>query len=273
MTDDLKQQFERLVADPPPPTAMPSESVFARVRTARRRRTAGALTLAAAAVVAVAVAAGNLADVNSGPPITNTPSAPVTIVTGPPTGTPSTTAPTTTGSTTTGTTTGSTTTGSTHTTTTGTPGTPTGSERPTGTTTTGSATTKTPPPVQPPAHPIQVDVVLKPTITGRTVSVKVTVSGTVIVPTVDGKNLPADTSFLNLSGGTNYYWGDGAQGGSDGGSAGCGGTTRKTGRETYSIETHTYAQPGTYTLRYEVRYCNAKNSAFTTTKTVKVTVK
>lgn len=265
MTDDLKQQFERLVADPPPPSTVPSESVFARVRSVRRRRTAGALSLAAAAVVAVAVATSNLTDIGSSPPVTNTPSAPVTIVTGPPTSTQSTVAPTTTGTTTTGKTT------TTHGTTTGTPGAGTtqGTVKPTGTTTTGAGTTTTPPPVQ----PIQVGVVLKPTVTGRTVAVKVTVSGTVIVPTVDGKNLPADTSFLNLSGGTNYYWGDGDQGGSDGGSAGCGGTTRKTGRETYSIETHTYAKPGTYTLRYEVRYCTAKNTAFTFTKTIKVTVK
>ncbi|MEV4260297.1 hypothetical protein [Kribbella sp. NPDC049584] len=264
MTNDLKQQFERLVADPPPPTTLPSESVFARVRSVRRRRTAGALTLAAAAVIAVTVATSNLTDLGSGPPVTGSPSAPVTIATGPPTGTQSTAAPTTTAPTSTGTTT--TTQG-----TTGTPGAGTtrSTEKPTGTTTTGAGTTNTPPPTR----PIEVGVVLKPTVTGRTVAVKVTLSGTVIVPTVDGKNLPADTSFLNLSGGTNYYWGDGEQGGSDGGSAGCGGTTRKTGRETYSIDTHTYAKPGTYTLRYEVRYCNAKDSAFTITKTIKVTVR
>jgi len=259
MTDDLKQQFERLVADPPPPSAVPSETVFARVRTARRRRTAGALTVAAAAVAAIAVAAGNLADVNSSPPVTNTPSAPVTVVTGPPTDTP-TTVPT-------GTTRATTGTAATGAPATGTTGSPAGSEKPTGTGTTGGTTT-TPPPVR----PIAVDVVLKPTVTGRTVSVKVTVSGTVIVPTADGKDLPADTSFLNLSGGTNYYWGDGEQGGSDGGAVQCGGKTRKTGRETYSIDTHTYTKAGTYTLRYEVSYCNTKGS-FTTTKTAKVTVK
>jgi hypothetical protein len=260
MTDDLKQQFERLVADPPPPSTVPSESVFARVRSVRRRRTAGALTLAAAAVVAVAVATSNLTDVGGSPPVTNSPSAPVTIVTGPPTSTPQTTAPT------------RTTTTQTQGTTTGTPGAGTtqSTEKPTGTTTTGAGTTTTTPP---PARPILVNVVLKPTVTGRTVAVKVTVSGTVIVPTVDGINLPADTSFLNLSGGTNYYWGDGEQGGSDGGSAGCEGTTRKTGRETYSIDSHTYTKPGTYTLRYEVRYCTAKNRAFTFIKSVKVTVK
>ncbi|WP_350281482.1 hypothetical protein [Kribbella sp. HUAS MG21] len=256
MTDDLKHQFERLVADPPPPAERPSDAVFAKVRTAKRRRTAGALTLAAAAVAAVAVATGNLADVNSSPPVTNTPSAPVTVVTGPPTGTPSSATPTNTPR-------GHQATDAPATAKT------TGPANPATTTTT---TTNTPPPVQPPARPIAVDVVLRPTVTGRTVSVKVTVSGTVIVPVVDGKNLPADTSFLNLSGGTNYFWGDGEQGGSDGGSAGCGGKTRKTGRETYSIDTHTYAKPGTYTLRYEVSYCNTKGG-FTTTKTAKVTVK
>lgn len=269
MTDDLKHKLEQLVAEPPPPSAVPSQAVFDRIRTAKRRRATGALTLAAAAVAAVAVAAGNLADVNSSPPISNSPSAPVTIVTGPPTSTPSATpssTPPAAGETkaTWGTTQGPT---STQGATTGAPrNTSTkGAEQPVGATTTTTNTT-------PPERPIAVDVVLKPTVTGRTVSVKVTVSGTVIVPVVDGKNLPADTSFLNLSGGTNYYWGDGAQGGSDGGSAGCGGKTRKTGRETYSIETHTYAKPGTYTLRYEVSYCNTKGG-FTTTKTAKVTIK
>ncbi|NIK57109.1 hypothetical protein [Kribbella shirazensis] len=265
MTDDLKQQFERLVADPPPPSASPSESVFARVRSVRRRRTAGALTLASAAVVAVAVAASNLSDLDSRPPVTQTPSAPVTVVTGPPTSTPTSAAPTATGTTRTtqGTTTAPrTTTGSTK-----------GSEQPATTTTKPTTrTTNTPPPVQPPARPIEVDVVLKPTVTDRTVSVKVTVSGTVVVPTIDGKDLPADTSFLNLSGGTQYYWGDGGEGGSDGMTAQCG-TNRRTGRETYSIETHTYTKPGTYTLRYSVWYCNAERRVFTVTETAKVTVR
>lgn len=264
MTDDLKQQFERLVADPPPPSTVPSESVFARVRSVRRRRTAGALSLAAAAVVAVAVATSNLTDIGSSPPVTNTPSAPVTVVTGPPTSTQSTVAPTTTGTSTTGTTT-------TQGTTTGTPGpgTTQSTEKPTGTTTTGASTTTTPPPSKP---PLRISVVLKPIVTGRTVVMKVTVSGTAIVPQVDGKDVPADTSFLNLSGGTQFYWGDGEEGGSDGMTATCG-PTRKTGRETYSPEPHTYAKPGTYTYRYSVWYCKAGGGTFTTTKTVKVTVK
>jgi hypothetical protein len=217
MTDDLKDRFEQLVADPPPPTAVPSQAVAARVRTVRRRRTAGVVTLAAAAVVAIAVAAGNLTDIDSAPPVTNTPSAPVTVVTGPPTG---------------------------HT----------------------EGTTKTPP-ARP---PLSAHVKLKPVISGRTVTMRVTVSGTVLVPTVDGKDLPAGTSFLNLSGGTDYTWGDGGQGGSDGGSVSCDGAkTRKTGQETYTAESHTYTKPGTYTFRYTVRYCSIKD----TIKTIQLVIK
>ncbi|MDX6281778.1 MAG: hypothetical protein QOH03_2849 [Kribbellaceae bacterium] len=73
MTDELKERFQQLVADPPPPTAVPSEAVFARVRTVRRRRTAGVAVLAAAAVAVIAVVGGNLTDIHSGPPIANTP--------------------------------------------------------------------------------------------------------------------------------------------------------------------------------------------------------
>lgn len=253
MTDDLKHKFEQLVADPPPPTGVPSQAVAARVRTVRRRRTAGVVTLAAVAVIAIAVAAGNLTDIDSAPPVTNTPSAPTTIVTGPPTASPTTIPPSPVVSHTVG---------------------PTGSTRTGGTTgtTTGATaghtqgTTKTPP-ARP---PLSASVKLKPVINGRTVTMRVTVSGTVLVPTVEGKDLPADTSFLNLSGGTQYFWGDGEQGGSDGGSMSCDGArTRKTGQETYTAETHTYTKPGTYTFHYTVRYCSIKD----TVKTIKLVIK
>ncbi|WP_427889438.1 hypothetical protein ACQHIV_39405 [Kribbella sp. GL6] len=253
MTDDLKHKFEQLVADPPPPSTEPSQAVFARVRTARRRRTAGAVTLAAAAVVAVAFAIGNVTDIDGRPPVSNTPTVPMTAVTpapSSPTAMPSTQA-----------------TGATATT-----------EPPVAQNTNTPNPGDTPPPTSntstnTPAPPaVGVHVRLTPTVTGRTVTVKVTVSGTVLVPTADGKDLPKDTSFLNLSGGTNYYWGDGQQGGSDGGAVQCGGKTVRSGRETYSIDTHTYTKAGTYTLRYEVSYCNA-NGSFKTVKTAKVTVK
>ncbi|MEV8375426.1 hypothetical protein AB0P21_22010 [Kribbella sp. NPDC056861] len=73
MTDELKDRFQQLVADPPPPTAVPSQAVFARVRTVRRRRTAGVALVAAAAVVTVALVASNLTEIDSSPPIANTP--------------------------------------------------------------------------------------------------------------------------------------------------------------------------------------------------------
>ncbi len=225
MTDDLKHKFEQLVADPPPPSAVPSEAVFARVRSVRRRRTAGVVTLAAAAVVAVAVAAGNLTDIKSEPPVTGTSKT----VIGPPT-----------------------------TTTAG------GTTRPTPTTT---RTT-------PVKSPLAADIALKPTVRGRTVTMNVTVSGTVLVPTADGQNLPADTSFLDLSGGTTYDFGDGYTSGSDGGGVLCAKSSKKrtTGRETYQLETHTYTKPGTYTFHYTVEYCGT-NGWFNTGKTTQLVIK
>ena len=88
MTEELKDRFTQLVADPPPPSALPSEAVFARVRKVRRRRTAGVMTLAAACVVAIALALGNVTNIGGAPPITNTPGAPKTAITGPPTASP-----------------------------------------------------------------------------------------------------------------------------------------------------------------------------------------
>ncbi len=85
MTDDLRDKLHALAADPPPPTGVPSEAVFARVRTIRRRRATGAAVLATAAAVAIVVTAGNLTGVDSAPPVTKTPNQPQTIITGPPT--------------------------------------------------------------------------------------------------------------------------------------------------------------------------------------------
>jgi hypothetical protein len=233
MTDDLKHKFEQLVADPPPPSAVPSEAVFARVRSVRRRRTAGVVTLAAAAVVAVAVAAGNLTDINSEPPVTGSSK---TVVTGSPTAT------------TTGSTAGA-------------------SAGPTSTTT---RTTPVQPAVQP---PLAVGIALKPTVRGRTVTMNVTVSGTVLAPTADGQNLPSDTSFLDLSGGTTYDFGDGYASGSDGGGVQCAKSKKRTtGRETYQVETHTYAKPGRYTFHYTVEYCGT-NGWFNSSKTTELVIR
>jgi hypothetical protein len=238
--------------------------VFARVRSVRRRRTAGVVTLAAAAVVAVAVAAGNLTDIDSSPPVTGTPGAPTTVVTGPPTVSP-TTPPTSTR------TPAGTRTGNTPATTAG-PATGSTAGTTEGTTPGKETTTTTTPPSQ---SPIDVDVKLTPTISGRTVTMNVTVSGTVVRPTTsEGQALPADTSFLNLSGGTNYTWGDGINpGGSDAGAVTCEySKKRTTGRETYAIDSHTYTKPGTYTFHYTVSYCGTDRS-FETSKTTTLVIK
>ncbi|WP_329002672.1 hypothetical protein OHA18_05895 [Kribbella sp. NBC_00709] len=212
MTEDLKTRFEQLVADPPPPSAVPSEAVFARVRTVRRRRTAGVITLAAAGVVAVALALGNVTDIGGAPPVTNTPGAPKSVITAPPT-----------------------------------------------------APRKPPPPIK---------VALKPSIKGRMVGMTVTVSGKAFVPTAipEGTLLP-ETSFMNLSGGTDYSFGDGYQSGSDGGSIDCTRKKLKTGSETYVIpETHTFTKPGTYKFTYTIRYCGTKGW-FPTTATTQLVVR
>ncbi|MFF0343631.1 hypothetical protein [Kribbella sp. NPDC004875] len=212
MTEDLKSRFDQLVAEPPPPSAVPSEAVFARVRKVRRRRTAGVITVATTCVIAIALALGNVTDIGGAPPVTNTPGAPKSVVTGPPTATPE------------------------------------------------------------PAPPIKV--LLKPSIKGRTVGMTVTVSGKAFIPTAipEGTLLPAD-SFVDISGGTDYSFGEGMPGGSDGGSIDC---TRKkltTGSQTYVIpETHVYQKPGSYKFTYTIRYCGTKGW-FPTTATTRLTVK
>lgn len=254
MTDDLKDKLEQLVADPPAPSAVPSQAVFARVRKVRRRRAAGAMTLAAAAVVAVAVAVTNVTDIDGRPPVSNTPSVLVTPTT--PTTTPPAT-PSTQVS------------GAVH--------------------TPGSTSTNTPPPAStsntsaPP--PLGVHVTLKPTVKGRTVTMKVTLTGTSLVPVDDtGKPLPTSgIGFLDLLGGTQYFFGDGQQSGSDAGGVKCvSGSPRTTGHQTYTLMndgtgtngagTHTYTNAGSYTFKYTVMYCS-KSGWVPVTKSTKVTIK
>jgi hypothetical protein len=73
--NDLQTLFKGVVADPPPPTEIPSQAVFARVRKVRRRRAAGGAVLATAAVAAVVAVAGNLTSTNSQPPVLGPPPA------------------------------------------------------------------------------------------------------------------------------------------------------------------------------------------------------
>ncbi|HEY3560104.1 MAG TPA: hypothetical protein VGL05_21695 [Kribbella sp.] len=262
MTDDLKNKLEQLVADPPPPSTVPSEAVFARVRTVRRRRTAGALTLTAAAVVAVAFAVNNVTDIDGRPPISNTPSIPA------PTPTPS--APGTTGAT-----------SSTHV---------SGAVNTTNTRNTNppvSPHTNTPPPASttnssntPVAPQLGLHLTLKPSVSGRVVTVKVTAQGTVRVPIGD----ETSGSFFSDLGSERYTFGDGQETGSDAGAVNCTGAhTTRTGQETRALidwnstaptppSNHTYAKAGTYTVSYTVKYCG-NHGWVPVTRTAKVTVK
>ncbi|MFI5712564.1 hypothetical protein [Kribbella sp. NPDC051620] len=262
MPDELKDKFQQLVADPPPPTAVPSEAVFAKVRTVRRRRTAGVAVLAAAAVAAIAVAGNNLTDINSTPPVSGTPG-PTIAASAPP----SSTSNATTG-----------TVGTTKTTKTGTTGT-TGSVQPTGPAKPSSSGTQTHNP--PASPPVAVTVSLLPRLTGRSLTMKVTVKGTLISPLgiegdgSSGVELPGDTSFLNRTLGTTYLYGDGEESGSDGGAVTCTGAKKRvTSKETYTLMDgpHVYKKAGTYTFKYTVQYCGTKNQTLKATKTAQIVV-
>jgi hypothetical protein len=258
MPDELKDKFQQLVADPPPPTAAPSEAVFARVRTVRRRRTAGVAVLAAAAVAAIAVAGSNLTDINSTPPVSGTPGTTTIPASAPPS------------------TSSNATTGTVGTTTTKT----TGSVQPTGPAQPPPSSTQTHNP--PATPPIAVTVSLLPRLTGRSLTMKVTVKGSLISPLgiegdgSSGVELPADTSFLNRTLGTTYLYGDGEESGSDGGAVTCSGAKKRvTSQETYTLldGPHVYKKAGTYTFKYTVQYCGAKNQTLRATKTARIVVR
>lgn len=228
MTDELKDKFQQLVADPPAPTAVPSEAVFAKVRTVRRRRTAGVSVLAAAAVVAIAIAGNSLTDIDSSPPVSGRPDGVTTV-----------------------------------------------------TNTNGSAPSQNPTP-NPPAPPsLGVAVTLTPRVTGRSLTMKVTVKGTLISPlgiegdTTAATELPADTSFLNRTLGTDYKYGDGEESGSDGGAVTCTGAKKRvTSQGTYTLldGPHVYKKAGTYTFKYSVTYCGAKGQSVKASKTALIVI-
>jgi hypothetical protein len=265
MPDELKDKFQQLVADPPPPTAVPSEAVFAKVRTVRRRRTAGVAVLAAAAVAAIAVAGNSLTDIDSSPPVSGPPSASI----------PAPSAPNTSGNATVGTVGATRTTGSGSVQPTA-PAQPTSPGLPVEPSTSGTQTHN-----PPPTPPVGVTVVLLPKLTGKSLTMKVTVKGSLISPLgiegdgSKGVELPADTSFLNRTLGTTYLYGDGEQSGSDGGAVTCTGAKKRVAsQETYTLldGPHVYKTPGTYTFKYTVQYCGAKNQTLQATKTARIVV-
>jgi hypothetical protein len=266
MTDELKYKFQQLVADPPPPTGVPSDAVVTRIRTVRRRRTAGVAVLAAAAAVAVvAVAAVSATGLSSAPPVAGTPGAPHTVVTGPPT-TPPTSAPPTTTPT------------STATKTTGKPST-TAPTDPVTTAPTNPATT--PPPSSttnkpPAAKPVNGNVTVDPQITGRNLTLRITFSGKILVP----RGVP-DNAYIVGSNFRDYWLGESSTygdnhpaGGSDAGSVTCNNSTKRViGSYTQTLQNiNTYEKPGTYTIHFETAYCGPTGRV-QLTRTATVTVK
>jgi hypothetical protein len=122
-------------------------------------------------------------------------------------------------------------------------------------------------------------VTLTPKLTGRSLTMKVTLKGSLISPLgIDGSGsteLPADTGFLDRSLGTEYVYGDGDQSGSDGGAVTCTGAKKRVAsQQTYTLldGPHVYKQAGTYTFTYTVKYCGTKGRALQATKTARIVV-
>jgi hypothetical protein len=263
MTDELTDKLRALVADPPPPTSVPSEAVLERVQMVRRRRAAGAAALASVAVVAIAVTANNLAGVNSAPPVTQTPSQSETIVTSPPTASPPpATDPT-----------------PSATKTSDSVQTPQPTNTPETAPTSDPSPTSEPPPTTttPPVAPkLNLNVQLEPSYDNLTVTMKVSESGTVLEPTLEeGGTLQADRFQDNLLF-VKFWWGDGASEEWDRyGGISCYNAKRPiSGTGTNQLgQPHTYAKPGAYTFTYQVNYCTPNQSwGSTVTRTVRLTM-
>ncbi|TDD45158.1 hypothetical protein E1263_39275 [Kribbella antibiotica] len=198
--NDLQTLFKGVVADPPPPSEIPSQAVFARIRKVRRRRAAGGAVLATAAVAAVVAIAGNLNSTNSQPPVL---------------------AP--------------------------------------------------PPVVQLPVGAVSIEMV--PTVVGKVGKMAVTMRGTVRVPLSGGDYLPTDNSFIDMSTGFTATWGQGEPDGGDGGAISCEGSTKETtGAVTYHLDPHAYPKPGTYTVKFAVKFCGPTGDV-TSTKSVQLVIK
>jgi hypothetical protein len=241
MTDELKSKFEALVADAPPPSGVPSEGVFERVRTVKRRRTAGAGILATAALVAAAIAVGNFANLNSAPaPVTNSPG-PTPIVTGPPTITPS--SPTSKSSIG----------GSVNTL-------PpvSGSDTPPPNNP-SSPTTK--PSLAPPPGPYKLDFSFATSTEGLIGEINVTATGDVLAPVYEEGGTVTSSKFHDNLLYSEYWWGDGTHVKDDFyGGVFCPQpdqpkTMKKVSGQGFRPMTHKYAKSGEYQFAYRVTYC------------------
>ncbi|HZX08587.1 hypothetical protein [Kribbella sp.] len=201
MTDELKQRFEQLVAEPPAPSRAPSEAVFARVRKARRRRAVGVAGLASAAVVAAVAIAGNLSGPSTQPPVVGPPS---------------------------------------------------------------RSASAAPKPATPAALGVQLK--LTPHVKGRTLTMTIEASGTILVPFVGGY-LPTDQGLAGLGQGSTTSYGYGPKVGALSDMQECAKSTKRyTGKATYPPDTFTYPKAGTYTYTYVGQYCGLKKPVIATAR-------
>ncbi|MBB6571444.1 hypothetical protein HPO96_27995 [Kribbella sandramycini] len=125
-----------------------------------------------------------------------------------------------------------------------------------------------PTPVQTTPPPYDVTVTLKPVVKGRTVTMNISATGTVLLPiAAGGLELPAQ-NLMALGQGSAYSWGDD----SEPFSAFSNGTecvkakTPYKGTGTVPADTHTYARPGIYIYTYRAKFCGMKESATATTQ-------
>jgi hypothetical protein len=259
MTDELKAKFQALVQDAPEPDGLPSDAVFARIKTVRRRRTTGLVAgLATTAVATIALAAGNLTGIDSAPPVTHTPNGPTPIITGPPTATP------------------------THTPTKPSIGASASTLEP------GGQESDTPPRSNTSTPPSNPDKPTSPTTTGIAappgpyrlsfrfenveesdtdptsrllVTVIVVASGSVLEPVFADGQAFSSVKFHDHLLYSEYWWGDGKHVVNDWyGSAVCPRhdqpkSMKKVTGSGNEVITHRYAKPGTYKVTYKVTYC------------------
>ncbi|GAB3811116.1 PKD domain-containing protein [Kribbella italica] len=268
MTDELKAKFQALVKDAPEPTGLPSDAVYARIKTVRRRRTTGLVAgLATAAVATIALAAGNLTGVDSAPPVTETPNGPTPTAV-------ATTTPT---------------------------STPTGPKSSIAVTArtiepNNEETGKTDGPDSPPPNkpsspkteepevpaPVKLNLALSNvTVNGLKASVQFRWTGSLLTPMMrsEGRPIDAGSGLAENSFNFDYDYGDNhwnpeeGPTGKNGFGLTCDGASKRvSGSWSGRTQTHTYEKPGTYTFSYLITYCGP-NGEVEIKKTVKITVK
>jgi hypothetical protein len=151
-----------------------------------------------------------------------------------------------------------------------------GSDKPStsdATTTTNSSRTSTSAIPTTGATGAHVDITLSPTVNGRELRLRVQVAGLVPVPYSDetGQPIPSDSNQPALN--TRVFYGDGAEGGADGGQIHCvegaalvpinmtfedsstSSTSNARGFSHSRAFAHTYAKAGTYSVKFTVRVC------------------